>query len=157
MIRPTRSRRCVWEPRAKGMDLAMNQPHSDLDQLPTGELIGRLSEQITGLIRTELRLAQTELQDKGKRLGIGAGMAGAGAVLVWFSVGALVCAAISGLALVLPVWAAALLVAALLLIVAGALGLVAKKQATAAAPMMPEQAVCGIHQDLEAVKAGVRR
>jgi uncharacterized membrane protein YqjE len=135
----------------------MSQTHSDLDQVSTGELVGRLSVQLTELVRAELRLAQTELRDKGKRLGVGAGMAGAGAVLAWFAVGALVCAAISGLALVLPVWASALIVTAVLLLVAGVLGLVAKKQATEAAPMVPQQAVAGVHQDLEAIKGGVRR
>src|ERR671918_560154 len=55
-------------------------PRAD-DDRPVGELVNQLSQQTSTLIRQELRLAQTELQEKGKRMGIGAGMFG-GAGLV---------------------------------------------------------------------------
>ncbi|HEX4246508.1 MAG TPA: phage holin family protein [Pseudonocardia sp.] len=135
----------------------MTQTDSELDQVSTGELVGRLSEQVTQLVRSELRLAQVELQQKGKRLGVGAGMAGAAAVLAWFAVGALVCAVIAALALVLPVWASALIVTGVLLLVAGILGMAAKEQADHASPIIPEQAVAGAQQDIQTIKSGVRR
>ncbi len=135
----------------------MTGTHSDLDRTSTGELVGRLSEQMSQLVRGEMRLAQAELQAKGKRLGLGVGMAGAAAVLTWFAVAALIGAGIATLALVLPVWASALIAAALLLVVAGALGLVARSQATEASPVIPEQAIAGTQRDIETIKKGVHR
>ncbi|MGQ0479749.1 MAG: phage holin family protein [Pseudonocardia sp.] len=135
----------------------MTGTHSDLDRTSTGELVGRLSEQMSQLVRGEMRLAQAELQAKGKRLGLGVGMAGAAAVLTWFAVAALIGAGIAALALILPVWASALIAAALLLVVAGALGLVARRQAAEASPVIPEQAIAGTQRDIETIKKGVHR
>ena len=54
------------------------QPASDAS---TAELVSRLGEQVSTLIRSELRLAQVELQEKGKRAGIGVGVCSAGLAL----------------------------------------------------------------------------
>ena len=43
---------------------------------PMGELVSRLSEQTSTLIRQEMALARAELTQKGKAAGIGAGMFG---------------------------------------------------------------------------------
>src|SRR4051794_9535834 len=64
----------------------------------TGELVKRLSTQLSELVRGELELARAELTEKGKRAGAGAGLAGAGGVVALFGVGALIAAAIAGLA-----------------------------------------------------------
>ena len=50
--------------------------NSSLDERPVGDLVKQLSEQTSTLIRQELRLAQLEMQEKGKRAGIGAGLFG---------------------------------------------------------------------------------
>jgi hypothetical protein len=55
-------------------------PRTD-DDRSVGELVNQLSQQTSTLIRQELRLAQTELQEKGKRVGIGAGMFGGAGIL----------------------------------------------------------------------------
>jgi len=123
----------------------------------TGELVGQLSEQISRLVRDELALAQVELRAKGKRLGAGAALAGSGAVLAWFAVGALVCAAIAALALVVPLWGAALITAAVLLLIAAALSLVARKQAAEGSPPVPTEALAGTRKDLETVKEHLHR
>lgn len=39
---------------------------------PVGELVQRASQQLTELVRGELRLAQAEMTEKGKRYGKGA-------------------------------------------------------------------------------------
>ena len=95
---------------------------SDPTSATTGELITRLSSQISELVRGELALAKAELAQKGKRAGIGAGLAGTAGVLALYGVGALITTVIAALALVLPVWAAALIVAVVIFIVAGVLG-----------------------------------
>jgi uncharacterized membrane protein YqjE len=131
--------------------------HPEPNEASTGELISRLSEQVTRLVREELRLAQLELQRKGKSLGVGAGMAGAAVVLIWFAVAALVCAAIAGIALVLPVWASALIVAAVLAIVAAILALFGRNKVKQGTPPLPEQAIAGSRQDIGMIKEHVRR
>ena len=41
---------------------------------PVGDLVQELSQHTAALVRQEMRLAQVEMQEKGKRVGIGAGM-----------------------------------------------------------------------------------
>ncbi|WP_219420257.1 phage holin family protein [Pseudonocardia nigra] len=123
----------------------------------TGELVQRLSTQLSELVRSELELARAELTAKGKRAGMGAGLAGAGGVVALFGVGALITAAIAGLATVVPVWLSALIVGVVLLVVAGLLALVGRKRIAAAAPPVPERAVQEVQRDVATVKQAVQR
>ena len=66
-----------------------------------------------------MRLAQAEMVQKGKRAGIGRGMFGGAAAVAFVSFLAFTTAAIAALSLVLPVSAAALIVAGGLLVMAG--------------------------------------
>jgi MFS family permease len=129
----------------------------DLSTASTGELVQRLSAQVSELVRRELDLARTELATKGKRAGAGAGLAGAGGVVALFGVGALIASAIAGLATVVPVWLSALIVGVVLLLVAGVLALVGRSRLREATPPVPEQAVRGVQDDVAAVKNAVRR
>jgi Putative Actinobacterial Holin-X, holin superfamily III len=45
---------------------------------PAGDLVKDLSEQVSRLVRDELKLAQVEMTANGKRAGAGAGMLGRG-------------------------------------------------------------------------------
>ena len=65
---------------------------------PLGELVQDLSRQTSTLIRQEMRLAQAELTEKGRHAGNGAGMFGGAGAVALYGVGALVAAAILGLA-----------------------------------------------------------
>jgi hypothetical protein len=130
---------------------------AELTDVSTGELVRRLSAQLSELFRRELELARTELTAKGKRAGAGAGLAGAGGVVALFGVGALIAAAIAGLATVMPVWLSALIVGVVLLLVAGALALVGRSRLRKAAPPVPEQAVQGVQNDVAAVRNAVHR
>jgi MFS family permease len=129
----------------------------DLSTASTGELVQRLSAQLSELVRRELDLARTELAAKGKRAGSGAGLAGAGGVVALYGVGALIAAGIAGLATVVPVWLSALIVGAVLLLVAGVLALVGRGRLRQAAPPVPEQAVRGVQEDVATVKNAVHR
>ena len=51
------------------------------DDKPVGELFRQLSDQTATLVRQEIKLAQLELREKGKRAGLSAGLLG-GAGLV---------------------------------------------------------------------------
>jgi uncharacterized membrane protein YqjE len=132
------------------------EPHSDLSHASTGELVKRLSTQLSELVRGELELARTELTEKGKRAGAGAGLAGAGGVVALFGVGALIAAAIAALALVVPVWLSALIIGVVLLLVAGLLALAGRKQLRGATPPVPEQAVENVQRDVQTVKGAVQ-
>jgi len=122
------------------------------DNASIGELVARMTEETSALIRDELRLAQAEMARKGKYAGVGAGLLGGGALFAVFGIGTLVAAAVLGLAVALPGWLAALVVAAALFAVAGVAALVGKKEITAAVPPVPEEALASIKLDVAAVK-----
>jgi phage-related minor tail protein len=143
------------QPAPPGATRAGAQP--DPAQASTGELIGRLSEQLTTLVRNEVRLAQAEVTQKAKKLGVGIGLFGGAGVVALLGVGALVTAAILALALVLPGWAAGLVIAAVLFLVAGVLALLGKKDVQQAAPPLPTDTLASVQADIETVKQGVSR
>lgn len=118
----------------------------------TGQLITQLSEETSRLIRDEMRLAQSELKDKAKHAGIGAGLFGGAGVIALYGVGALVAAAVLALALAVTPWLAALIVAVVLFVVAGIAALVGKKQVSQGVPPMPEQTTENVKKDIRAVK-----
>jgi uncharacterized membrane protein YqjE len=127
------------------------------DERSVGELVQQLSQHTTTLIRQELRLAQSELQEKGKRVGIGAGMFGGAGLVALYGVGALVAAAIIGIGTLLEPWIAALIVGVVLLAVAGVLALTGRKQVERGTPPLPEQAIESAKRDLDEVKAARAR
>jgi len=117
-----------------------------------GEIVARITEQTSALMRDELRLAQLEMARKGKYAGVGAGLLGGGAVFAVFGLGTLVAAAVLGLAVVLPGWAAALIVAGSLFVIAVAAALFGKKGISAAGAPVPKEALASVKLDLEALK-----
>jgi uncharacterized membrane protein YqjE len=118
----------------------------------TGDLVSRLSQDVSQLVRDELRLAQLEVSGKAKKAGIGAGMLGAAGLLALYGGGVLIATAILALALAVDAWLAALIVGVVLLAVAGIAALLGKKRVAEAAPPVPEQAVSNVRQDIDAVK-----
>ena len=123
---------------------------------PLGELVQDLSRQTSTLIRQEMRLAQAELTEQGRHAGKGAGMFGGAGLMALYGVGALIAAAILGLATVLEPWIAAAVIGAGLLLVAGILALTGKKELEEAGPPKPEQAIDSVQLDIETVKARAR-
>nr|BFE59058.1 phage holin family protein [Dactylosporangium thailandense] len=127
-----------------------------VDDAPTAELVRRAAEQISTLVRDELALAKVELVEKGRRAGIGGGLFGAAAVLAWFAVGLLLTLLVVLLDLVWPLWLAVLVVLVAVLAAAGIAALLGKRELAQAAPPVPQQAVDGVHADVDTVKAAVR-
>jgi hypothetical protein len=128
-------------------------PGHTADDDPTlGALVHDLTQQVPQLIRSELRLAQTEMTEKGKRAGIGIGVFSAAGLLAFFGLACVIATAILGLAHALPDWLSALVVALVLFVGAGALGLVGKKEVQQATPAAPEHAIEGVKEDLAVVK-----
>jgi uncharacterized membrane protein YqjE len=121
--------------------------HPDRDQ-PAGELLRALSEQVSELVRLEIKLARTELAEKAKKAALGVGLFGAAAVLGLALLGAVTTAAIAAVAIVLPLWAAALVVAGLYLMVIAALALAGRGALRKATPVTPEQTVDTVKEDV---------
>ncbi|WP_019144072.1 phage holin family protein [Aeromicrobium massiliense] len=117
----------------------------------TGELLSALSEQVSTLVRDEMRLARAEMSEAGKRYGIGAGMFGGAGLVALYGLGVLIAAAVLGLAAALDAWLAALIVAVVLFAVAGVLALVGKKNVDKA-PSFPGNRVESVKADVEAAK-----
>jgi hypothetical protein len=123
---------------------------------PLGELVQDLSRQTSTLIRQEMRLAQAELAEKGRHAGRGAGMFGGAGIVALYGAGALVAAAVLGLATVLEPWIAAAAIGAGLLLIAGILALTGKRELDEAGPPRPEQALDSVQRDIETVKTRAR-
>jgi hypothetical protein len=131
----------------------VGQPLTDRS---TAELVKLASEQVSRLVRDELRLAQVELARKGKHAGIGVGLFGAAGFVALYGVGALIATAIIALALVLPAWLAALIVSVALLVLAGIMMLIGRGQVKRATPPMPAEAVDSVKEDIGTVTEAVK-
>ncbi|RFS82315.1 phage holin family protein [Actinomadura spongiicola] len=118
----------------------------------TGELVRQASQQVSELMRAELRLAVAELKDKGRHAGTGAGMFGGAALVALYGVGALLAAAIAAISLALPVWAAALIIGGFLMVVAGVLAMLGRSQTRRATPPKPEKAMEGARRTVAELK-----
>jgi Flp pilus assembly protein TadB len=123
----------------------------------TAELVKNMSEQVSRLIRDELKLAEYEMTRKAKRFGRGAGMFGGSGLMALYGIGCLLAAAIIGIALALPAWLAALIVGLALLAVAGLVALIGKSQVGKATPAMPEQTVQSVKAGVEEIKERAHR
>jgi uncharacterized membrane protein YqjE len=121
------------------------------------ELVQQASNQAAALVRDEVKLAQVELQEKGKRAGIGAGLFGGSGLFALYALGALVATAIMALATAVDAWLAGLIVAVVLFAVAGVLALTGKKQVEQATPPAPEQAMDSVKTDVDHIKARASR
>jgi hypothetical protein len=122
-----------------------------------GELVSRMSEQTSRLIRDELRLAQAEMSAKGKKAGIGAGLFGGAGLIGLFGIGCFVTAAILGLANVVDAWLAALIIGAALVVIAGIAALIGKREIGQATPPIPQESVHGLKLDVQTLKPGAHR
>lgn len=122
-----------------------------------GELIKDFTTQASALIKDEMRLAQLELTDKGKEVGVGAGLLGGAGALALYGLGFLLTAIMFALGLILPLWASALIVAGVLFLVALVLGLVGRSRTKKAAPPVPTEAIAGLKTDATTVKEHLRR
>ena len=118
-----------------------------------GELLKQLSEQTATLVRQELDLARAEMQQKGKRAGVGIGMIGAGGVLALAAVGALTATLILVLAEWMDAWIAALIVT---LVYAAVLALQGKEKVGEANPPVPEQTIETVKEDVQWAKSQVK-
>jgi Putative Actinobacterial Holin-X, holin superfamily III len=132
------------------------QDDEGLRERSLGELFGKLSTELTTLIRQELELARAELTQKGKQVGKGAGLLGGGGVIALLAGGALTAAIIAALDLAMATWLAALIVAVVYGAVAAVLALQGKARVQEATPPVPEQTVDTVKEDVAWAKTRAR-
>jgi uncharacterized membrane protein YqjE len=150
---------------------------ADFRNQPVGELVKQLAEETKQLVRQELelvkseaahagqavvslakqelQLARAEMAEKGRRAGPGIGMVGAAGALALLAAGALTAFIILALDGVMPNWLAALIVAATYAAGAAALYFAGKERVQEAGPLVPEQTVETVKEDIEWAKSQI--
>ena len=123
----------------------------------TGELVKLVAEQVSTLVRDELKLAQLEVAGKAKKAGSGAGMMGGGGLIALYGVACLIACAVIAISRELQAWLSALIVGAFLLLVAGVVAAVGRARMRQATPPVPAQAVQSVKTDVAVVRERTRR
>jgi Flp pilus assembly protein TadB len=120
-----------------------------------GELVVRLSDDTARLVRDEIRLARAEMTTKAKAAGVGTGLFGGAVAFAFYGCAVLVAAAVIGLSTVVAPWAAALMVAAVLFVLACTVALMGKREFERAGPPLPTEAVQSTMEDVDELKRGL--
>jgi uncharacterized membrane protein YqjE len=129
-----------------------SNPDGELREQPMGELFKHLSNELSTLVRQELKLAQAEMTEKGKQAGIGAGLFGGAGIVVLLALGTLTACVVGLLATAMDFWIAALIVTVLYGVLAGGLALTGKNRVSEATPPVPEQTVETVKEDVQWAK-----
>jgi hypothetical protein len=116
-----------------------------------------MTEQMSVLVRDEMKLAQLEMTRKGKQAALGAGMFGASGLVAFYGVGCLLACAIIAISGVVSAWLAALIVGVVLLATAGIAALLGKQRLQRATPPVPKEAVASTKADVEEIKERAHR
>lgn len=116
------------------------------------ELISDLPRLVIELGKAELAHLKAEFAAKAKYAGVGIGLFVVAAVFGFFALGVLVAAAVLGLAVVLPGWAAALIVFGALIVLAVVLVLIGVSSFKKIDGVAPQQTLDSIKEDADALK-----
>jgi hypothetical protein len=117
--------------------------------------LARLAGQLTPRqLQDEFSLALLELKGKGVKVGVAAGILLAAVVFLVSMAISILVAAIMGLALVMPAWLAALIVAAVFLVVGSILALIGYSAIKRTMPLMPAEAIRGVRYDVGVLREG---
>jgi len=127
----------------------------DLRDQSFGELFKQLSQQTSTLVRQEVELARTELKEKSRSAGPGAGMMGAGGLLGLGAFGALTAMLIVLLDMWVDAWLACLIVTAVYAVVGAILVMAGKRRVQAVGPPVPEQTIETLKEDVQWAKTRI--
>jgi uncharacterized membrane protein YqjE len=111
---------------------------NDLREESIGDLLKRLSQDTSTLVKQEMALARAELTEQGKRAGKGAGMLGGAGVAGLLTLGALTATVIGVLDTGMAFWLAALIVTVVWAAIAGVLALQGRNEIKEATPPAPQ-------------------
>ena len=128
----------------------------ETDGRSTGELVRDLSRQVSTLARQEIELAKAEMLEKGRVMGLGAGLLAGAAVAALLALGALTACVVLALDGAMPAWLAALLVAVAWAAVGAVLAAIGKQKLEQAGAPVPEQTVESVKEDIRWLKDQTR-
>jgi uncharacterized membrane protein YqjE len=137
--------------------LGESAPSGGDQEASTGQLVKQLSEQMSRLVRDEMKLATVEMTGKAKTAGKGAGLFGGSGVMALYGAGCLIACVIIALAGVVRPWLAALIVGLALLAAAGAAALAGRSELRKATPPMPAEAAESVKADVERIRESAHR
>jgi hypothetical protein len=123
-----------------------------LREQPAGELFKRLSEQTSELVRLELNLAKAEMSAKATTVKAGAGMLGGAALVGLLAAGAFTATVIALLSTAMDTWLAGLIVTVIYAVAAGAMAASGRARVADATPVVPEQTIETVKEDVEWAK-----
>ncbi len=129
------------------MDGEINRPISSILQDVAGD--------VTGIVRSEIKLAKAELAGEARQFARAAPLAVAGAILGLFALGLLLTTILLAIAVALPSWLAALIVCIGTALVAGLLFTIGRARLRRI-HAVPEKTVHTIKENAEWVKAQAR-
>jgi len=110
---------------------------------------------VQGIIRSEVRLAKAEIKEETTKAGRAATVLGSGAVLGLYALGFLLVAAFFGLEFFLPAWAAALILAVFIGVIAGIMVMLGMSRMKQVNPR-PEKTIQTVKEDIEWAKHPMR-
>jgi hypothetical protein len=111
-----------------------------------------LAQLVVDLLKAELNHLKAEFAEKAKYAGVGIGLLAGAAFLLFFAFAALIAAAILGIAVALPAWAAALIVFGALVVIAVVLALIGIRSFKKMDGVAPSQTIDSIKEDADALK-----
>ena len=122
--------------------------NGDRRTAPVSDLIRALVADLVSLARHEADLVKIELKPKVSSAGAAVGMVVVAGFVALFGLATLIAASVLALAIVLPAWAAALIVGVVLFAVAAALVLAGRARIRAATPLTPKRSLDAAQEDL---------
>ena len=128
-----------------------------LRESPTSELFRRLLTDVRLIFGRQAQLAKLELEDKGSRLRTAGVEIAAAAVVAVFGVGVLIAAAVLALTIVLPAWAAALIVGAVLVAVAAVLFILGRARLRSLGSLAPTETLEAAREDMAWIRRETER
>lgn len=116
------------------------------------QLVSDLPRLIVDLLKAELNHLKAEFAEKARYAGVGIGLLAGAAFLLFFALGVLIAAAILGIAVALPAWAAALIVFGGLVVIAVVLALFGIRSFKKMDGVAPSQTIDSVREDADALK-----
>jgi len=137
------------------MEYAAQSNSAREDGASIGTVLSELAGDFSLLVRQELALARAEVFGKFGQLRMGAVLLAASALIAFAGLLGVMGAGAAALAMVLPVWAAALIVGGGVLLTAGILGAIGASRMRADS-LVPQRAVRSLRRDAEWAAEQVR-
>jgi hypothetical protein len=128
-----------------------------LRKAPPSELLRSLLADIWLMLQREAELAKLEVKDRGSRLGIAGGILAGAAVVALLALGTLITAAVAGLAIVLPLWAAALIVGTVLVMVGVVMFVVGRAKIRTLGSLAPTATIETAREDVAWIRREAER